>query len=271
MYISIIIPTRNRAKSLLRALRSVEEGFEIIVLDDASSPKNRVKNQKIAESGSFVYKYNLLREGAAKSRNIGALEASGEWLCFLDDDDQFAEEFFPKIQILMRTHPKVGAWLPNVLGGAQRSKKIAKQNEIYKRNQVGGCSGLLIRKALFTDLGGFDEKLDSMQDWDLWIRLIKEELLHYTGSVGVIYDSSSAGKITHDLKAKYQGLRRLFLKHYPMWPGSAKRYHIARLWALRQLLYMPSTGIYRCLVCCLSWPAAICYFIKWKKYLTKAN
>jgi hypothetical protein len=82
---------------------------------------------------------------------------------------------------------------------------------------AGGCSGLLIRASLFSGIGGFDERLPAMQDWDLWIRLIERQALYYSGIEGVVYDSDSTQKITHNLKAKYLGLRRLYFKHFDVW------------------------------------------------------
>jgi len=271
MSIAVIIPTRNRAKLLARALASVDEGLDVVVVDDASDLQTRARNQKIAEDTSAIYIYNEVRRGAAKSRNLAAAEVSGDWLCFLDDDDQLVEGFFTAVKQQIGTHPEVGGWVPDVVGGVPRRRHPVGLDDVRLRNQVGGCSGLLIRKKLFDDLGGFDEAFESMQDWDLWIRLIERHALYYSGVTSVIYDSASEEKITHDLKAKYRGLRRLYLKHHQVWSVADRKQHLVRLWALRQLLDPYGPRWFACFRRVLVWPVALGYYLKWRKFLTETE
>lgn len=271
MSIAVVIPTRNRAKLLVRALASVDEGLDVVVIDDASDLKTRASNQKITEGSSGIYIYNKARRGAAKSRNLAAAEVSNEWLCFLDDDDQLVEGFFTTVKQQIEGQPEVEAWVPDVVGGGRRRRHPVGLNDIRLRNQVGGCSGLLIRKALFEDLGGFDEAFESMQDWDLWIRLIERHALYYSGVTSVIYDSASEGKITHDLKAKYRGLRRLYLKHHQVWSVASRKQHLVRLWALRQLLEPAGPRWFACFRRALVWPASLGYYLKWRKFLKEPD
>jgi glycosyltransferase involved in cell wall biosynthesis len=267
MSIAVVIPTRNRTKLLARALASVDEGLDVVVIDDASNPYTRANNQKFTENISGVYIYNEVHWGAAKSRNLAAVKVNSDWLCFLDDDDQLVGGFFAAVLKQVDAHPEVGAWVPNVVGGVKRCSYPVSLDDTRVRNQVGGCSGLLIRKELFEDLGGFDEAFESMQDWDLWIRLILRNSLYYSGVTSVIYDSASEEKITHDLKAKYLGLRRLYFKHYQVCSEAIRKQHLVRLWALRQLIDSAGPRWFACLRRVLVWPAASGYYLKWRKYL----
>jgi GT2 family glycosyltransferase len=174
--------------------------------------------------------------GAAFCRNQGVRQAQTEWLLFLDDDDQLCEGFFDSMIQLLGSDPKVQAWIPDAQKARQRHLSPVELSDALVRNRVGGCSGFLIRKALFEAAGGFDEGFPSMQDWDLWLRLIERNALYYSGVVGVIYDPNSEQKITHNLLIKYRGLRRLYFKHLNLWSLSAREQHLLRLWALRRLL-----------------------------------
>ena len=138
--------------------------------------------------------------------------------------------------------------------------------DVSARNAAGGCSGLLIRASLFSEIGGFDERLPAMQDWDLWIRLIERQALHYSGIEGVVYDFGSTQKITHNLKAKYLGLRRLYFKHFDGSNRSVRQAHLVRAWALRQLLEPSGPRLFRCIMRILSWPKATIYYLKWYKF-----
>lgn len=179
---------------------------------------------------------NRKRLGAAACRNQGVRQAQTEWLLFLDDDDQLCEGYFDTMTQLLSSHPQVQAWIPDVQNARQRKLSSVPLSDALARNRVGGCSGFLISKKLFEGIGGFDEDFSSMQDWDLWLRLIERNALYYSAVAGVIYDSNSEQKITHNLSAKYRGLRRLYFKHQSVWESPTRKQHLVRLWVLRRLL-----------------------------------
>lgn len=236
--VSVIIPTRNRAQALERTLASVSVSIEgVFVVDDCSSASALEEVAHVCQQDTRVQLLNNgVRQGASFCRNLGAAQAQSEWLLFLDDDDQLCEGYLDSLLPLLEKHPEVQAWIPDVQGGRTRVQSLVPLSDAQIRNRVGGCSGFLIRKALFEAVGGFDDGFPSMQDWDLWLRLIERNSLHYSGMTGVVYDSSSNQKITHNLKSKYQGSRRLYFKYSKLWTPSARQQHLLRLWVLRRLL-----------------------------------
>ena len=238
MNVSLIIPTCNRPESLRRSLASVGDAVDsIFVVDDCSEVALQSTVLRICQSDPRVsVQVNPERKGAAYCRNLGAREAETEWLLFLDDDDQLPASYIDSMQPLLESNPNIQAWIPDVSGGKKRGRGRVLSRDVETRNRVGGCSGFLIRKKLFDQTGGFDEVFSSMQDWDLWIRLLHRNALYYSGVAGVIYDSGSEQKITHNLSAKYRGLRRLYFKHFHLWTSSARQQHVLRLWVLRRLL-----------------------------------
>lgn len=99
MRVSVIIPTYKRAKFLIRAVNSVlfqtYENVEVVVVDDNG---NGTKNQKAVETllqkrfgnlEKLVYLKSESNVGGAAARNFGAGKSTGDYLCFLDDDDVF--------------------------------------------------------------------------------------------------------------------------------------------------------------------------------------
>lgn len=87
---SVIIPTFNRAERLLRALRTVldqkAEDFEVVVVDDGSSDSTpEVVRSLEAPRLRYLPKDNA---GVCVARNTGAAASEGQWLVFLDDDDE---------------------------------------------------------------------------------------------------------------------------------------------------------------------------------------
>jgi glycosyltransferase involved in cell wall biosynthesis len=93
--VSVVVPTRNRARLLRRSLGSalaqLGVSFEVIVVDDGSRDET---SEVLAECGDSRLRVITLASslGAAEARNFGIRAAEGEWLAFLDDDDIWAPE-----------------------------------------------------------------------------------------------------------------------------------------------------------------------------------
>ena len=238
-------------------------------MDDCSSASVRGVVSRVCSLDARVQLLNVLeRQGASFCRNLGAKQAQTEWLLFLDDDDLLCDNYLNSMDALIRVHPEVSAWIPNVQNFMRRRMLPVSISDMQSCNRVGGCSGFMIRKTLFDKVGGFDARLPSMQDWDLWIRLIERHALYYSGIEGVVYDFDSTRKITHNLKAKYLGLRRLYFKHFDARTRSVRRQHLVRAWALRQLLEPSGPRLYKCFMRILIWPKATIYYLKWYKFLS---
>ena len=91
MKLSVVIPTHNRPEVLLRTLRALaeqtleRERFEVVVVDDGSTEPNR----ETIRGFEAPYEYRLVEKpqgGLASARNVGADQARGEYLHFMDDD-----------------------------------------------------------------------------------------------------------------------------------------------------------------------------------------
>jgi glycosyltransferase involved in cell wall biosynthesis len=101
--VSVIIPTKDRGNLLFRAIKSVDEqkyrNVELIVVDDASvNPVSYDKIKQYCQNKSLKLIRNDYSQGGGQSRNIGFNSSSGEYICFLDDDDVY---FSNKINILL--------------------------------------------------------------------------------------------------------------------------------------------------------------------------
>lgn len=272
MNCSVIIPTINRKKLIARALESIPSSIRVIVVDDGST---LVSWQQVKAICDLRPNLLLLRQsvskGAAAARNLGAEYAQTEWLCFLDDDDILFTDFFVKTESLLKSHPNVNAWLPDIKNCSSHSVRAVALRELQITNRAGGCSGLLIRKSYFEAVEKFDESFVSVQDWDLWLRISRDQSLYFSGILGVLYNTESDNKITYNLKAKYSGLRRLYFKHASIWEPRARRFHLIRCWALRQLLRQNISGFFSCLKRIFGWPVACIYYLKWYKYQHPIN
>src|SRR5689334_11104867 len=101
--VSVVIPTRNRATLLRRAIESVlavrRDGFdiEVIVADDASTDET----PQIASVYPLKYARSSAPGGASAARNLGLSNVSGDFVAFLDDDDEWLpDNIAPQLKLM---------------------------------------------------------------------------------------------------------------------------------------------------------------------------
>ena len=184
--ISVIIPVHNRTELLRRAVRSVVaqtlQPFEIVVVDDGSDPDaaeaTRALCAQIQGARLIRHARNL---GAAAARNTGIAHVHGDYIAFLDSDDEWLAN---KLQIqrdfLLQTGAKVCACSFHYMRlrqGAAPMEETRHPATLHSvRSLVWGCticpgSGLVISKALAAEVGPQDATLRRYEDWDWLIRL----------------------------------------------------------------------------------------------------
>jgi glycosyltransferase involved in cell wall biosynthesis len=204
-FVSVIIPTYNRKHLLQRAIDSVLQqtyaDWELIVVDDASEDATGALDVFSGLISNLTYLRLPAHCGVSAVRNRGVGLARGEWICFLDSDDQWHKDKLKK-QV---------AW-----HDANREYRLFQTREIWIRNNVRvnppkthekihgfqfkeslhRCmitpSSVMMEKALFLEAGGFNESLPACEDYDLWLRitcrypvgLIDEPLLTRYGGHG---------------------------------------------------------------------------------------
>jgi glycosyltransferase involved in cell wall biosynthesis len=185
--VSVVIPTRDRWKMLSRsALPAVwmQEGVsvDVVVVDDGSNDETQAGLASLDRADLRVVRHDVSR-GVAAARNTGLAYARGEWLAFLDDDDIWSPHKL-RTQIDLAVKEGAGfAFSSAVIVDCSR-RAIAHTPvpgeddlvELLLWNNVvpGGCSNLIAKAELVRRLGGFDERLSMLADWDLWLRLALE-------------------------------------------------------------------------------------------------
>ena len=201
--VSVIIPTHNRMGLLLRAIesarRQTHSNLEIIVVDDASTEDVRPIIASVGDPRIRCLRQDVNRGGAA-ARNVGIRAAVGQYIAFLDDDDEWEPE---KIAIQLTVLEKYEAVLCMSTVGSDRNvarlvaKKTCDLDQLRKgMPPVGGTSALIARGDILKELL-FDEELPRCQDWDLLIRLANRGHIGYVGGRLVRYNSGDHLRITN--------------------------------------------------------------------------
>ena len=181
--VSVIIPTYNRAHLVGRAICSVLnqtfQDFEIIVVDDGSTD-NTEEVVKSFNDPRIRYIRHEQNRGGSAARNTGIRAARGEYIAFLDSDDEWLPE---KLDTQLKTMSTLPEHFVGVCCGyyrARQSKIVSVSrpmlygklfDKLLKSPFLNGGSCLIVRKNALVAIGGFDEQLARHQDWDLLLRL----------------------------------------------------------------------------------------------------
>ncbi len=188
--VSVIVPTYNRANTIIRAIESVlkqtYENIEIIIVDDASGDNTAEMVKSVVDSRIKIIRHETNKGGGA-ARNTGINEARGKYVSFLDSDDIWIPEKIEKqVDQFERADSRVGV----IYTGFYRTDKDdvitkqvtpSKKGDLYNRllegNIIGTTSVIMVKRECLQQVGGFNVSLSSCQDWDLYIRLSK--VCHY--------------------------------------------------------------------------------------------
>jgi glycosyltransferase involved in cell wall biosynthesis len=220
--ISVVIPTYNRAGTLPRALDSVlaqtHTPREIWVIDDGSSDNSKEVVGAYADRG-VVYLCLERNSGANVARNRGIAVSSGEFVAFLDSDDEWSTDKL-ELQLTEMTQAGPACVLvyttihirepgrPIQRFGSARSRRST--NYLCNSNYIGGTSSVMVRRATLAKAGGFDDKLPALQDWDLWLRLEREGKLLLVDKAITTLHFDTSNRISRNSKAKAIGHRHIY-------------------------------------------------------------
>lgn len=200
--VSVVIPAYNAASTITRAIKSVllqdigDLELEIIVVDDGSQDATA----SLVESSMKLSRQNirLIRQensGPAAARNTGVSAAKGEYIAFLDADDQWlpgklkaqvqALDDYPEVALVC-TPMNGRRFRPRSPRFRIRFRSLLWSNRVY-------TSSVLLRKQTFFDAGGFNPTRRLSEDYELWLKIaakssilaINKPLLHYSKSDGI--------------------------------------------------------------------------------------
>jgi glycosyltransferase involved in cell wall biosynthesis len=179
--VTVVLPTRDRwlqaEVALASALAQRDVAIEVCVVDDGSI--TRAPRGFGADSRVRVFRHEH-SQGVAVSRNRAIEEARGEWIAFLDDDDVWAPWH---LRLLLDAALEQGArWAFSgyVMTDLRRrpvgSGPVPVVEEDFERqflrcNPIGTPSAMVVATETVRAIGGFDERMSVMADWDLWVRL----------------------------------------------------------------------------------------------------
>ena len=194
--VSVVVPFYNCPyinQALESLVNQTYKDIEIIVVNDGSTQYSE-KIIPYIDNIKYIEKKN---GGTASALNIGIEHATGEYICWLSSDDVF---YLEKTEIQLAFMKERNALFSytnyysiNEKGtivtgplGIHFSNRLALIKRMSKGNIINGCS-VMINKAVFNEIGVFDETLPYTHDYDLWIRVIQQFDVHYVPQPLLLY------------------------------------------------------------------------------------
>jgi len=230
--VSVIIPTWNRAYCLENAINSALNQtfsvFEILVCDDGSDDGSEQLVEGINDER--VRWVSGTRGGCpAIPRNRGILESKGDWVAFLDSDDEWLPNKL-ELQLEATMQRKIDVVCSNAIrlnkNRSQlgllinREKELITFSDVIKNNEVI-CSSILIKKSILTTIGGFPE--DTMlrvgEDCSLWLRALTMSNFIFIKKPLLLYSDDPSGSIRAFSPGQFR-LKILIIQDFISWVSS---------------------------------------------------
>ena len=226
--VSVIIPMYNSEKTIERALKSVfqqtYQNYEIIIIDDGSIDKsaeivNRIQKENPKINIQLITQKNA---GVASARNSGMKNSQGDYIAFLDSDDEWVPEKLEKQIKVFQENPDI-----DFLGGNRDDERMGTIFQNYNqltqiqfktllfRMQPSASSVMFKKNSILNDIGYFNDARRYMEDAEYWFRICKHKNCYFLPEQLVISDGGTKA---------YFGQRGLSSRLWEMEKGELKNF-----------------------------------------------
>ena len=231
----VITSYRREGRILRRALDSVLsqtwENIEVLIIDDnrgEDAEKYTKEIEKITDEAGdrAIYLKSEEPHGAQAARNTGIKNAKGEYIAFLDDDDEWLPDKI-KLQVeLMEKEKDAGMCFcdgfrvndstnpPTVKRRFNRGFKTrVTYGDMLESDLIGSTSQALIRREVFEKVGTFDLKFPARQDYEMWLRITKNYPAVGINEPLFKYHLGANGQVSKNWKKCIEGHELLYKKY----------------------------------------------------------
>ena len=251
MQVSVIIPTYNHCDYVLQTLESVFaqsfSDYEVIVVNDGSPDNTSHVLAPLVQQGRIRY-IEQTNAGQAAARNKGLAQATGEFIAFLDDDDLWPPDKLQWQVEFLQGHPDTivvagSVQFVDAQGNAMEEEYFHQRpvtfETLFHGSPFASPGQTLIRAADIKEIGGLNENLWGVDDYDLWFRLSRRGKIAVANQLSLLYRvhptnaSKNAGKMfdnclgmvkTHLKQAPASQRARLSRNIYRwLYPGLGRR------------------------------------------------
>lgn len=183
--VSVIIPTFNRQETLKRAILSVlkqtYQDFDLWIIDDGSTDRTEETVKNLLGNQARFHYHKTENKGVSAARNLGITLSTGEWVAFLDSDDEWLPHRLEWQMEAVKGDPLLKIihgeeiWIRNGVRVNPMKKHQKGGGDLFEKN-LGLClispSAVLLRRTLLVEeVGLFREDFPVCEDYDLWLRI----------------------------------------------------------------------------------------------------
>ena len=179
-FVSIIMPAYNRANIIKKAIDSVLNqtytNFELIIVDDGSTDGTRDVLQNISDDRIKLI-FSEFNNGASAARNIALKECSGKYIFYLDSDNEWDSRYLEAMIGAFIELPDAnaiysGQLLYDNINQPPFAMRFGSLNKsLLKNGNYIDLNCFAHTKRVYDEIGGFDESLYRLVDWDLILRI----------------------------------------------------------------------------------------------------
>lgn len=195
--ISAIITTFNRSNMLRAAIESVLAqtftDFELLILDNSSEDDTEAVVNSYKDTRIRYLRHKPM--SISPARNIGVKEAAGEYIAFLDDDDEWLpEKLVKELDIFIASSGQValvyGGFIEIDVDGKELGRhspvlsgKVLEDLLSQRDDFTGSASNPMLKKSVVRELGGYDLSVVTGEDAELYLRLSDKYEVAYTSDM----------------------------------------------------------------------------------------
>ena len=236
--VSIIIPAFNRSSTIISAIESVlrqtYKDFELLIVDDGSTDETMSRVAEISDPRIRMLS-NPQNMGASAARNNGIKNARGKWIAFQDSDDEWLPEKLQKQmnEIAAQSEDYIACYCGMLVVGeytqSEQERTLVRYIPSADLTPVEGnilttllranpasTQTLLIQKDVLTKIGGFDESLPALVDWDCNLRLVEHGLIAFVDEP-LVLQYFSQNSITRSHANRAAARLKIITKNRHLW------------------------------------------------------
>lgn len=218
MKFSIIIPLFNKAHTIIRTINSVllqkHTNFEVLIIDDGSTDTSIL----VIENYTNDSRIRIIRQqnqGVSVARNVGIQEAKGDYIAFLDGDDEWLPEHLQKATEAIEKHPEVGLFISarfdqdlsklikNEMVATKYKNEISEIDYFENPHVFSHISATVIKRSILTEnfdsWGRFVPGHKYNEDFAFLFRVALHTKFVYIGIPLIIYNGGVDGQTTSAL------------------------------------------------------------------------
>lgn len=251
--VTVVVTTHNRAHMVGRAIQSVLDqtyrDFELIVVDDCSTDDTAAVVEGFQDPRIHYIRHDQ-NQGGAAARNTGTRAARGEYIAFLDDDDEWKREKLQKqVALAYRRSNQYAVIYCGAIAVTGEGKKIGEtlprlrgdiRVEMSKKGLNTVPSSHLFRREALEAMGGYGEILPAHNEHDIWMEMARRGYAaDYVDEPLVIAYQHQGYQMTKDVGLRIRATEMFVEKWLPEWEewfGVARADEYFSQWYARVLM-----------------------------------